>query len=171
MSQGGCMKTITINTYRPGIIGETVLHHATYYHEHWDFDVRFETQVARELSEFVSQFDPLRDGFWWAASGDEFVGGVAVDGTRAGQGQARIRWFIVPERSQGRGVGALLLDRAIRFCHDREFRSVHLWTFAGLTAARKLYERAGFVLVEEQAGAPWGPDITEQKFILSLQST
>ncbi|MBI9079253.1 MAG: GNAT family N-acetyltransferase [Pseudodesulfovibrio sp.] len=164
------MTTIAIHPYRPGAIGETVRHHATYYLEHWEFDSRFETQVARELSEFIRQFDPLRDGFWWAARGEKFAGAVAVDGTRGEGGLPRIRWFIVPEIFQGDGVGAMLFDQAVRFCRDGGCKSVYLWTFAGLVAARKLYERNGFQLVEERQGTPWGPVITEQKFELILGS-
>lgn len=166
MMQDTAMNAITIHPYRPGIIGEVVRHHATYYHEHWGFDFRFETQVAREFSEFIAEFDPARDGFWWAARGDEFAGAVAVDGTRFGTGQARIRWFIVPEQSQGAGVGALLFDKAMQFCRERQFAGVFLWTFAGLGAARTLYERNGFQLVEEQKDTGWGTEITEQKFEL-----
>ncbi len=162
------MTAVTIHPYRPGAIGETVRHHAIYYLEHWAFDVRFETQVARDISEFISQMDSSQDGFWWAEKGDKFAGAVAVDGTCAGKGQARIRWFIVPERFQNDGVGTLLFDQALQFCRERDFRSVYLWTFEGLGAARKLYERTGFKLVEEQQGSPWGPDILEQKFEMEL---
>lgn len=158
------MSEILIHPYRAGAIGDTVRHHALYYEANWGFDVRFETQVASELSEFIAEFDASHDGFWWAEKDGEFAGAVAVDGTRAGDGLARIRWFIVPEKRQGEGVGALLFDRAMEFCRDRQFKGVYLWTFEGLAAARKLYERSGFQLMEEQQGAPWGPDITEQKF-------
>lgn len=161
------MTTISIHPYRPGAIGETVRHHAIYYLEHWDFDIRFETQVSRELSEFISEMDLSRDGFWCAKK-KEFAGAIAVDGTRAGDGQARIRWFIVPERFQGDGVGTLLFNQAMQFCRDGDFKSVHLWTFEGLGAARKLYERVGFKQVEERQGSQWGPVITEQKFELEL---
>lgn len=162
------MKNIAIHPYRPGLIGEVVRNHATYYATHWAFDVRFETQVAQELSEFVTEFDPTRDGFWWAANGEEFAGAIAVNGSRERNWQARIRWFIVPKQFQGGGLGSTLMDKALDFCRIQQFRSVYLWTFEGLAAARKLYERTGFRLVEEQQGAPWGPAITEQKFELTL---
>lgn len=158
------MNKISIHSYKPGSIGETVRYHATYYAEYWGFDVRFETQVARELAEFIAEFDGARDGFWWARSGGDFAGAVAVDGTRAGQGLARIRWFIVPTPFQGSGVGSMLFAQAMEFCRAKPFSGVYLWTFEGLGAARTLYERGGFRLVEEQQGAPWGPTITEQKF-------
>ena len=140
--------------------------HAEYYAAHWSFDQRFKDQVERELAEFLAEFNADRDGFWWAEADGRFAGAVAVDGSRYGAEGARLRWFIVDETVQGRGVGGRLLGRAMEFCRERAFDSVHLWTFAGLDAARKLYERNGFVLTEEAVGDGWGPVITEQKFEL-----
>jgi hypothetical protein len=36
----------------------------------------------------------------------------------------------------------------------------------GLNAARHLYEKAGFSLVEQQAGTQWGTQVNEQRFEL-----
>lgn len=160
------MQEIAIHPYRPGVLKEVVRLHAAYYGEHWGFDQRFEDQVFRELSVFVDELNPQRDGFWWAEAKGGFAGAVAVDGSRYGTGQARVRWFIVDGAIQGRGIGSRLLDRAMEFCRDRKF-AVHLWTFAGLDAARVLYERHGFRLVEEAVSDGWGAPITEQKFILT----
>lgn len=160
------MSSVRLHPYRPGIIGEVVRQHAQYYAAHWAFDVRFETQVARELAGFIADFDPTRDGFWWAAGPDGgFAGSVAVDG---GEGsRARLRWFIVPEAYQGRGVGKLLFDRAMAFARDTGFDGVYLWTFAGLEPARRVYEKAGFALAEEKPSSQWGPAITAQRYELS----
>lgn len=107
------MSEIVIKSYEPGLIEEVVRHHAVYYAEHWGFDARFEAQVSREFSEFIRAFDGSRDGFWWAECGGSFAGAVAIDGTRFGAGQARLRWFIVPESFQGAGIGSRLFERAM----------------------------------------------------------
>lgn len=155
---------ITIHSYRPGIIGDVVKLHAEYYAKHWEFDWRFETEVAGQLSEFIAEFDPASDGFWWAARDGDFAGAVAVDGSRSGPGKARVRWFIVPESMQGEGVGARLFNEAMAFCRERRFDAVYLWTFAGLNAARALYDRYGFMLTDEEVNAAWGSEITAQRF-------
>ncbi|BCS89303.1 GNAT family N-acetyltransferase [Pseudodesulfovibrio sediminis] len=173
------MDTVALHTYRPDSVPEgrsfllenVVHHHAAYYGEHWGFDARFKAQVLREFTEFLETLSPDRDGCWWVRSGDGFGGVVAVDGSRSGVGQARVRWFIVPESCQGKGVGGRLFERAMVFCRERGFSQVYLWTFAGLGAARSLYERNGFVLTEEAVGDGWGPEITEQKFVLELTRT
>ena len=45
---------------------------------------------------------------------------------------------------------------------------VHLWTFAGLDAARRLYDDAGFQAVEEQDDDQWGKTMREQRMVLRL---
>lgn len=162
------MTTLTLHQYQSGIDEKIIALHADYYARHWGFDARFEAQVNRELTEFIETFDPARDGLWWACREDGFVGSIAVDGSRGEPGLARLRWFIVRDEAQGTGAGAALLDQAVRFCREKRFGGVYLWTFAGLDAARALYERSGFSLVQEQEGDGWGPRITEQKFTLSL---
>ncbi len=48
---------------------------------------------------------------------------------------------------------------------------VHLWTFRGLDAARRLYEANGFALVEEQPGRQWGEEVIEQRFVRTAART
>lgn len=154
--------------YYPGVIGMITEAHAVYYHEHWGFDVSFETQVGRELSEFMATFQEGRDGFWAATEGGRFAGSVAIDGREAGTEGARLRWFIVVPNRQGTGLGKSLLRRAVDFCRQEGFHRVYLWTFEGLEAARALYEDEGFRLCEEHVVAQWGQNVTEQRFQLDL---
>jgi len=155
--------------HEPGVIEEVIRHHDGYYRNHWDFDDRFEAQVRRELTEFAARPDSIGDGFWWAELDGKFAGAIAVDGTMAGQDEARVRWFIVPEEFQGTGIGSRLFARAMEFCRDKKFPTVYLWTFKGLLAARTLYERNGFIQTEEGTFDGWGPQLTEQKFELILK--
>lgn len=154
--------------YYPGVVGKITEIHAIYYHEHWGFDVSFETQVGRELSEFLRGFDGERDGFWVALINGEFAGSIAIDGAEAEREGARLRWFIVPPEFQGKGIGKRLIERAIAFCRKAGFKRVFLWTFEGLDEARHLYERAGFRLCEEHRVHQWGQEVNEQKFLLDL---
>jgi len=154
--------------YYPGVVGKITEIHATYYYESWGFDVSFETQVGRELSEFIRDFEENRDGFWVARIDGEFAGAVAIDGRETDEEGARLRWFIVPPEFQGQGVGGTLIKRAIDFCREANFRKVYLWTFEGLDEARSLYEREGFRLSKEHDVYQWGQDIKEQKFLLDL---
>jgi len=160
------MPEIKIGGYYPGVVGKITQLHAVYYHEHWGFDVSFETQMGQELSIFVSEFDDERDGLWVATANDKFAGAVAIDGQHAMTDGARLRWFIVDPEFQDAGLGNRLISRAVQFCRDRNYSKIFLWTFEGLDAARRLYERQNFRLRETHEVDQWGQRITEQKFEL-----
>jgi hypothetical protein len=77
------VKFTILHGYFAGAVGQITEAHAVYYHTHWGFDVSFEAQVARELSEFAAGFDPGRDGLWVARQEERFAGSIAIDGRHA----------------------------------------------------------------------------------------
>ena len=165
MGSGG---QVAIAGFVPGAIGQVVALHGTYYAAAWGFTRDFEAEVAAELGAFALAFDPARDGFWSASLGDRLVGSVAINGDRDDPTSARLRWFILEPGLQGQGLGGRLLGPALDFCRAGGVRRVVLWTFAGLDAARHLYERQGFRLSEEKPHEGWGPPVTAQRFDLTL---
>ena len=162
------MQDIRIRGYYPGVVGKITELHAVYYYENWGFDMTFETQVGKELSEFVRQFDEKRDGLWVAAKKGEFAGAIAIDGMHAFDEGARLRWFIVAPQFQKAGIGKNLILQAVDFCNQRRYPKIYLWTFKGLEDARRLYESVNFMLCEENEVAQWGQLIREQKYELDL---
>lgn len=154
--------------YIPGSIGRVVELHGAYYHNHWGFGPFFESKVAAELAEFIRRYDEKRDGFWTISPGECIEGAITIDGIHVKDEGAHLRWFIVSERLRGKGAGNRLIRKAIDFCLNRHYERVYLWTFEGLQAARHLYEKYGFKLVEEHAGKQWGKTVTEQKFELKI---
>lgn len=158
------MTELHMTGYVPGVIGRVVELHASYYAEHWGFDRRFEIMVAQGFSDFLADFDEERDGFWAAIQDGVFAGSISIHGRDAGEEGAKLRYFITNPKLQGRGVGTRLMDEAMAFCDQAGFARVHLWTFAGLDAARHLYERYGFRLCQERQGDQWGTLVNEQMF-------
>lgn len=163
------MSKVRLSGYIPGAIGRITELHARYYSEHWNFDLFFESKVAIEMSEFLSRFDPRRDGFWVAEVAGKIVGSVAIDGKDGDTQGARLRWFIVDSDHQGQGLGHQLLREALEFCKRTGFRRVYLSSFAGLDPARHLYEKFGFRLAEEREDNTWGRIVREQTFELFLE--
>jgi len=160
---------ITYSGYSPGDLGRVIWLHGDYYHRHWGLDLSFEAQEARELADFLPRLDPSRDLFLAARQGGEMIGAIAIDGGSGGEA-ARLRWFVVDERHQGRGLGRGLLTRALDFCRRAGHQVVFLWTFEGLGASRRLYEAAGFRLSEERLVEQWGGTVKEQRFELRLDA-
>jgi GNAT superfamily N-acetyltransferase len=163
------MTNAQLKGYYPGVIGKITELHATYYYKNWGFDVSFETQVGRELAEFISSFKVERDGFWIAEADGQFAGSIAIDAHEGNVDGVRLRWFIVSPEFQGKGIGRTLLRTAVAFCRNIGYPYIYLWTFKGLDAARFLYEAEGFRLDEEHNVEQWGNTITEQKFVLHFK--
>jgi GNAT superfamily N-acetyltransferase len=155
--------------YFPGSIGRVVELHANYYHVHWGFGVLFEAQIARALAEFHARYDELRDGFWTATVAARVEGSITIDSAHASDTGAHLRWFIMSDAFRGKGIGTRLIRTAVDFCRANDYRRVYLRTFAGLDAARHLYEKMGFKLVDQRPGMQSGTEVTEQRFELSLE--
>jgi len=157
-----------VKGYIPGSIGRVAELHGTYYQQHWGFSLFFEAKVATELAEFLGRYDPQRDGFWIAVLGGRIEGSITIDALHAEDEGAHLRWFIMSDALRGKGIGSQLIGTAIGFCRDKGYKRVYLWTFEGLNAARHLYEKAGFRLVEQLKGSQWGTEVTEQRFELQF---
>lgn len=154
-----------VSGYRPGLVARITEMHALHYTREAGFGRRFETVVARGLAAFCNRLDKPANGIWAALQGGRIVGSVAIDGKDLGTDISHLRWFIVDDDIRGTGVGRRLLDTALDFSDRQGFAETHLWTFAGLHAARHLYEENGFALAEERPGSQWGKEVLEQRFV------
>jgi len=151
--------------YAPGIVAAVVGLHMAYYAPAWGFGRAFETKVARELAAFLDRYDPSRDLILAARNADgQVLASVSLDGATPGSKDAHLRWFIVGAAARGTGLGRALLRRALTFCDARQVTRSYLTTFAGLEAARHLYEQEGFVLVSTSAVDQWNGGVREQRF-------
>jgi len=158
-----------VQGYIPGAIGRVAELHGVYYHDHWGFGLFFEAKVAIDLSEFLKRYDESRDAFWIVSVDGRVEGAIAIDGVHGETRGAHLRWFIISDFLRGKGIGNQLIDKAIRFCRKKGYPKIYLWTFEGLVAARHLYEKAGFQLIEEHQGTQWGTEVKEQRFECALQ--
>lgn len=154
--------------YTAGCIGRIVGLHAAYYARHAGFGLSFESKVATELAAFCVGYREERDGLWLALREGEVQGAIAIDGSHAASHGAHLRWFIISDALRGQGAGTRLLNAALQFCDERRYAQVRLWTFDGLHAARHLYEKHGFGLVQTRRGAQWGKEVDEQLFVRAM---
>lgn len=158
----------TCQGYRPGALAQIVLLHMDYYASIWGFGRDFETKIAGELSAFLSKMNPDRDLFCCIYCGEVLLGSISIDAKDAGNEGAHLRWFIVSEAARGKGLGARLMDEALAFCRGHDYTKIYLTTFAGLDAARHLYDKYGFRLASESDQDQWRGGVREQRFELDL---
>jgi len=146
----------------PALIGEIVAAHARWYAAHWGFGLAFEAKVAAALAEYMARAgeDDLTLSAW---DGEAFAGSLIVDAhdPACRPGEAHLRWFIAAR--PGSGLGRRLMAEATAWLNARSL-ACFLDTFAGLDAARRLYEAHGFALVAEAPDRTWGVEVTEQRF-------
>ncbi len=151
--------------YRPGLVARITEMHALYYACRSGFGQRFESAVAEGLAKFCDRLEKPCNKIWLAVQERRIVGSLAIDGEDLGAGIAHLRWFIVDDGVRGGGAGRRLLDAAMAFVDEKDFAETHLWTFAGLSAAQRLYQSYGFECVEERPGSQWGREVMEQRFV------
>jgi len=151
--------------YQPALLGRVVTMHADFYSKNFNFGSVFEAKVAAEMAEFLSRADRPMNEIWSATLAGQIVGSITLDGEDLGNGTAHLRWFVMDDEVRGVGAGKQLLAAAMRFVDEHGFKETHLWTFKGLDAARRLYEREGFALLSENEGEQWGASVLEQQFI------
>ena len=150
----------------PGLLGWTVAEHARYYAKHWDFGAFFEAKVAAEMAAFVNRLQDPGNHLIWVRDNDGLLATVSIDAGEAKGGLTHLRWFIASDRARGRGLAAPLIGKAIDATRSDGAAGVFLWTFAGLDAARAIYEAVGFRLVKQGEDATWGQVVTEQRWEL-----
>jgi GNAT superfamily N-acetyltransferase len=153
---------IELDGYRPGALAGIVALHMAYYARQWRFGLPFETKIASEMAEFLLRMQSA-DLFLVAYDDGTPVASIVVDASDDSEA-AHLRWFIVGEAARGQGLGDKLLGRAVGHCDREGCPSIWLTTFAGLDAARHLYERHGFVLTQESDVDQWRGGVREQRF-------
>ncbi len=151
---------------QPGDMGRIISLHGVLYAQEYGYDQTFEAYVATGLTEFVQSFNPESDRVWLAEAEGQVIGSIAVVGRL--ESGAQLRWFLIHPSCRGLGLGHVLLDGALQFCKECQYRIVFLWTARGLGAAHYLYEQAGFQKVEEKRHDIWGKTVTEEKYEMHL---
>ena len=153
---------------RPGDLGWMVWQHGEVYAATLGWDTTFEALVARIVADFASALPSPRLGGWIAE----------LDGTRFGcvlcvpapddPSVAVLRILLVTPEGRGQGAGGALVDACLAHARAAGCTAVTLWTNDVLASARRIYEAAGFELVDEEPHRSFGHDLVGQHWRLEL---
>jgi len=152
---------------KPGDLGMVIARQAILYAEEYGWNSDYEALVARILADFHQSFDPARDAAWIAEMDEQMAGSIfLVHGDEPDVGKLRLLY--VEREARGAGVGKMLVAACVDRAREVGYKRLDLWTNSVLTAARRIYERAGFVLVDEAPHHSFGKELVGQTWSLAL---
>lgn len=151
---------------RAGDMGIVVQQQAELYTREYGWNSEFEALVAEIVARFLREFDPSGERCWIAEKDGKVIGSVFV--VRHDETTAKLRMLYVDASARGLGIGNRLVEETLRFARQAGYKRMILWTTSILTDARKLYQRAGFQLVEEESVNSFGKDLVSQTWARTL---
>ena len=141
------MGALALRTPRPGDYGWVIQRHGALYAEEYGFDISFEALVARVVADFAQNHDTAREArgsqSWTAYPWARSSASMRVPASPSSACCSSTR-----RRAAGNSDGDLV-EECVAFARTAGYRELTLWTQRQLEAARSIYVRAGFELVEQ----------------------
>ena len=128
-------------------MGWIVSRHGALYAKEYGWDERLEALTAEIVAAFIRNYDHKRERCWIAERDGENVGSVLL--VKDTDEVARLRLLLVEPQARGLGIGARLVEEALRFAREARYRKVTLWTHSVLTR-RPPHLRAGRLQARRQ---------------------
>ncbi|MGF6667899.1 bifunctional helix-turn-helix transcriptional regulator/GNAT family N-acetyltransferase [Pseudomonas monsensis] len=158
--------TYVLRDPQPGDMGTVMQQQAALYSREYGWNSEFEALVAEVIAKYLRDFDPACERCWIAEKDGKVIGSVFV--VRQDETTAKLRMLYVDASARGLGIGRRLVDECLRFARQIGYTRMTLWTTSNLTAARQIYQKAGFELVEEEAVNRFGKALVSQTWARDL---
>jgi DNA-binding MarR family transcriptional regulator/N-acetylglutamate synthase-like GNAT family acetyltransferase len=155
-----------LRSHRPGDMGWVVHRHGALYAAEHGWDERFEALVADIAAKFIQNFDSKRERCWIAEQDGAILGCIFL--VKKSERVAKLRMLLVEPSARGQGLGNHLVDECVGFARQVGYRKITLWTQSNLSAARRIYEKAGFRLVKKERKISFGQDLISETWDLKL---
>jgi DNA-binding MarR family transcriptional regulator/GNAT superfamily N-acetyltransferase len=165
-STGPSGEPYAVRTHRPGDLGWVVHRHGVLYAQEYGYDETFEALVAEIVAKFIQNYDAKRERCWIAEHEGEIAGSIFL--VAESNSVAKLRLLLVEPSARGLGIGARLVSECVRFARRAGYQKIVLWTQSELDAARHVYRKAGFSVIEEKQHRSFGKDLTAETWELLL---
>ena len=162
----GAAAPLTLRSHRPGDMGWVIQRHGEIYHQEYGWNEEFEALVAEIAAEFIRKLDARRERCWIAEAQGRRVGCIFLVAKDAST--AKLRLLLVEPDARGLGVGRALVAECVRFARDSGYQKIVLWTQDNLSAARRIYSKAGFVKTGQEPHHSFGYDLVGETWELEL---
>ncbi|WP_323161896.1 helix-turn-helix domain-containing GNAT family N-acetyltransferase [Pseudomonas fluorescens] len=162
----GGQSTYLLRDPQPGDMGLVVHQQTAIYSREYGWNSEFEALVSEVVAKYLREFDPTGERCWIAEKDGKVVGSVFV--IRHDETTAKLRMLYVDASARGLGIGNRLVEECLRFARDVGYKKMILWTTSNLVDARRLYQRAGFELVEEEPIHSFGKELVSQTWAIEL---
>ena len=151
----------------PGDLGWVVQRHGEVYAQEYGWDESFERLVARIVGEFAASEVRPGNRCWIATLNGRRSGCVfLMPGPAPDVGKLRL--LLVEPWARGHAIGGLLVNTCVEAARAAGHHTLTLWTNDILSAARRVYERAGFRLIKSERHHSFGAVLTGQSWDLDL---
>ena len=158
---------ITIRDYEQKDIDFIINRHEVLYQSEFGFTAEFTDYVRIYVNKFIEHHDKERENIWIAEQDGKQVGVIAV--VKEDDATAQLRWFLIETDMRGMGLGKKMVDLALDFCKEKDYKHVFLLTLSILKTARHIYSRSGFKLTETTDVDGWADyTVVQERWDLDL---
>jgi len=152
---------IIVSNPSPGDIGWLISTHGQLYAEQFNFDQKFEIDIAKKVITFLESSNDF-NRLWIAITDNKRVGSIAV--SLKPNRTAFVNFLLVKTEYRGYGIAKTLLDKVISHTKHNDIKAIRLETYSCLKNARSLYNKYGFATYKKNAAVEKYGQSFDQEF-------
>lgn len=140
--------------------------HYELYNKEYNYDLSFRDFISKNMEGFIERADNIKERIWILEVDKERRGSISIK--KVNENVAQLGMFLVDPNLRGDGFGNQLVQKAIDFCRQTNYKTIILWTNNDLKATRHIYENNGFRLIKTRKQTLSNQELLEELWELSI---